>query len=87
LIQYFDDFLIIADYKPKQKWFHSLPQICVYGLLFNYILNIENVKCLSFNMDKVWVYNPHTLLNKLTKYIKAKLLPTPWVKYLPADMF
>jgi hypothetical protein len=55
--------LIIADYKPEGYFLRSLPQIVFYALILRRILNIEdlNVKCLSFNKDKAWIYKPEVL--------------------------
>ena len=55
--------LIIADYKPEGYFLRSLPQIAFYALILRRILNIEdlNVKCLSFNKDKAWIYKPEIL--------------------------
>lgn len=33
-------------------------------------------------MSKIWIYEPYTLLDKVTKYIKAKQIPTPWINYV-----
>ena len=55
--------LIIADYKPEGYFLRSLPQIAFYALILKRILNINdlNVKCLSFNKDKAWIYKPEVL--------------------------
>lgn len=88
-----DEILLIADYKPsqltskgtlKRKFFHSLPQICSYGILFKKNFEIKNIMCITFNHIKSWIYEPESLLKKLNKIISKydKNLKIPWNHYL-----
>jgi len=72
--------LIIADYKPEGYFLRSLPQIAFYALILRRILNIKdlNVKCLSFNKDNAWIYNPE-ILKEINEEIKKFGNPKlPW---------
>ena len=76
--------LIIADYKPEGYFLRSLPQIAFYAIILRKILNINdlNVKCLSFNKEKAWIYNPEVLKEideEIKKYGNPKL---PWRRIL-----
>lgn len=86
------DLIIIADYKPspitrintlKRKFFHSLPQICMYGILIKKKFNLENVHCVTFNHYKAWIYEPETLLlflgNLIPNYNSE--IKKPWNNY------
>ncbi len=71
--------LIIADYKPEGYFLRSLPQIAFYALILRRILNIRdlNVKCLSFNKEKAWIYNPEVLMEinkEMKKFGNPKLV-------------
>lgn len=72
--------LIIADYKPEGYFLRSLPQIAFYAFILRRILNVKdlNVKCLSFNKNKAWIYSPE-VLKKINKEIKKFGNPKlPW---------
>ena len=76
--------LIIADYKPEGYFLRSLPQIAFYALILRRILNTSdlNVKCLSFNKDEAWIYNPEVLMEineEMKKFGNPKL---PWRRIL-----
>ncbi|UYP46558.1 hypothetical protein NEF87_002843 [Candidatus Lokiarchaeum ossiferum] len=61
--------LIIADYKPEGHFLRSLPQVATYGLLMKRILNIPNIKCLSFSKDEAWLYDPLILQEQIEECI------------------
>jgi len=76
--------LIIADYKPEGYFLRSLPQIAFYAIILRRILNINdlNIKCLSFNKDKAWIYSPEVLKEineEIKKFGNPKL---PWSRFL-----
>ena len=84
--------IVIADYKPsvltsrgtlKRRFFHSLPQICFYGLLFKQNFDIKRIRCISFNHFKAWLYNPELLLLRLNEILIKynKNVGMPWKTY------
>jgi hypothetical protein len=71
LIQVTPDYVKIVDYKPEGNFLYSLPQVASYGLIFKSIFNFKNTKCISFNKDEAWEYNPDLLIkNDLKKFLK-----------------
>lgn len=93
VILLWNDNIIISDYKPSQltnlgtlrrNLFHSLPQISIYGLLFKQQFNLKDVKCISFNHYKAWIYEPESLLYNLKKILPKykKDIRMPWNAYL-----
>lgn len=69
--------IIIADYKPdKTEMLKSLPQICVYGLMLEYILNkIDdtvklNIDCMVFNKNRAWKFKPEILNSYILDFVK-----------------
>jgi len=85
--------VIIADYKPsnqtsigtlKRKFFHSLPQICSYGILFQQNFGLKDVKCISFNHVKAWIYEPNNLLKRVNIMLRKfnNNIKMPWNLYI-----
>ncbi len=70
LYDYTANELIIADYKPEGYFLRSLPQVATYGLLMRRILNIHNIKCLSFSKEQAWLYDPTILKHEIEDHIK-----------------
>lgn len=64
-----DNCIIISDYKPEGEYLRSLPQVAFYGLYFQYQFRLAKIKCMSFNKEDAWVYDP----NILTKEIAIEL--------------
>jgi len=69
--------IVIADYKPdKTEMLKSLPQICVYGLMLEYILNkIDdtvkiNIDCMVFNKNRAWKFKPGILNSYILDFVK-----------------
>lgn len=88
-----EDTVLVADYKPsdltklgklRRKFFHSLPQICLYGVLIKRQFNIEKLKCITFNHIKAWIYDPEVLLESLDKILLEynSNLIMPWKRYI-----
>ena len=76
-----DGGLIVADYKPENRFLSSLPQIITYGLMMRQILKITQVKCVSFSREAVWIYDPQILFEVLLNYIKEfTMVDFPWQK-------
>ncbi|MFX1455744.1 MAG: hypothetical protein ACFFDB_10255 [Promethearchaeota archaeon] len=83
LIQVENDVVKVIDYKPEGNFLYSLPQVAMYGLLLKTKLNIENLKCISFNKDETWEYDPLILLTDIKNYlISHRINERPWEKYL-----
>ncbi|KKK72835.1 hypothetical protein LCGC14_2899890, partial [marine sediment metagenome] len=72
---YFNNTLYVCDYKPLDKNFlRSLPQVCLYGLILEKMLNIPNlkIKCITFNQEQSWEFSP-SILNTYVKEIIKKM--------------
>ncbi|GAG62360.1 unnamed protein product, partial [marine sediment metagenome] len=74
LIQVDNNHIKVIDYKPEGKFLISLPQVAVYGLLARTLLNIKNLKCISFNKDKAWEYSPNLILELISKSQYSKFI-------------
>ena len=74
----------VEDYKPRE-FFHSLPQVCIYGLVLKKMCDIKKLKCVVFNQDGAWEFEPESLLDEIIKYLNSKNLDYDWnllTKYL-----
>lgn len=69
LIQIQQNVVKVIDYKPEGNFMFSLPQVATYGLLIKSVLNIKNVKCVSFNKKEAWEYEPNILLEDIKEYL------------------
>lgn len=78
LIQIEDNLIKIIDYKPEGNFLFSLPQVATYGLLFKKLINIEKLKCISFNKNFAWEYNPEILLTDIKNLLSSKRIPRIW---------
>lgn len=67
----------VEDYKPRE-FFHSLPQVCIYGLVLKKMCNIKKLKCVVFNQDGAWEFEPESLLDEIIKYLNSKNLDYDW---------
>ncbi len=65
-----DGSLIVADYKPEGSFLRSLPQVAIYGLVLKQIIGYNNVKCVSFDRESAWVYNPEIIRTVIPEYLK-----------------
>ncbi|MHA1297806.1 MAG: hypothetical protein ACTSO9_00005 [Candidatus Helarchaeota archaeon] len=72
LIRIEDDVLEIVDYKPEGNFMRSIPQVAYYGYLLGkkFGLGIDEIKCISFNKDYAWRYDPFILFEELQKILK-----------------
>jgi hypothetical protein len=82
LIQVEDSLIKIIDYKPEGNFLISLPQVATYGLLIKKMLNINNLKCVSFNIKGAWEYNPDILLTEISEYLNTQKILPKWEKYI-----
>lgn len=62
--------LIIADYKPEGFFLRSLPQVAIYGLMVKRTLQMPKIKCMSFNKESAWVYDPAILKDEIDGLLK-----------------
>ena len=80
---YFNDTLYVCDYKPLDKnFFRSLPQVCLYGLVLEKMLNISSlkIKCITFNQEQSWEFSPSILNTHVKEIIKKIQKINPRVK-------
>ncbi|MFW9781318.1 MAG: hypothetical protein ACFFFB_03450 [Candidatus Heimdallarchaeota archaeon] len=83
LIQIQDNVIKIIDYKPEGNFMFSLPQVATYGLLLKSVLKIENVKCVSFNKNNAWEFDPNILLTDVKDYLKMhNINERVWENYI-----
>ena len=83
LIQIHDNIVKIVDYKPEGNFLFSLPQVATYGLLIKKILDLKNLKCLSFNRKEAWEYDPNILLTDIKPYlISMRVKERSWEGFL-----
>ncbi len=83
LIQINDDVVKVIDYKPEGKFLISLPQVATYGILLKSKLKIKKLKCLTFNKNEAWEYDPNILLLDIRKYLISKSISErPWEAFL-----
>ena len=83
LIQIENNVVKVIDYKPEGKFLHSLPQVATYGFLLKSQLKIKNLKCLTFNRNEAWEYDPKILLMDIKEYlISHRINERPWENFL-----
>ncbi|MFO7795981.1 MAG: hypothetical protein R6W84_07490 [Promethearchaeia archaeon] len=83
LIEIKKEMIKIVDYKPEGNFLYSLPQVASYGLLFKSIFSYNNVKCISFNKNHAWEYNPEVLIEDLKEYLSNHKYNTQkWEKFI-----
>jgi hypothetical protein len=83
LLQVQDDLVKVIDYKPEGNFLVSLPQVAMYGYLLRSKLKLKNIKCISFNKDEAWEYDPSILISDIREYlISLQINHRPWEKYL-----
>ncbi len=73
----------VIDYKPEGNFLISLPQVATYGLILKKQLDINELKCLSFNKSGAWEYDPHILLTEVKDFLISQGIKTRiWEDYL-----
>ena len=83
LIQIEGNTLKVIDYKPEGKFMISLPQVAMYGLLVKNVLGINNLKCISFNKDEAWEYDPRILLTDIKAFMDSNnLKEREWERFI-----
>ena len=83
LLQVENDLVKVIDYKPEGNFLLSLPQVAMYGYLLKSKLNIENIRCISFNKEETWEYDPGILISEIKAYLmRNQINQRPWENYL-----
>ena len=83
LIQIVNDTIKIADYKPEGKFLISLPQVASYGLLIKSILNLNKIKCVSFNKREAWEFDPDILKTEVRDFLELhRMDERPWEEFI-----
>jgi len=79
LIQIENNVVKVIDYKPEGNFLLSLPQVAMYGLLIKSNLKIKNLRCISFNKNEAWEYDPNILKLDIREYlISHGIHERPW---------
>ena len=81
LIEVEKDICKVVDYKPK-SFFHSIPQLIAYALIVMKTFDIKIVRCVMFNKDSVWVFDPISTLKKVMIFLKSLCLDQFWFEYI-----
>lgn len=83
LIQVENNIVKVIDYKPEGNFLFSLPQVAMYGFLLKSKLNIKNLRCISFNKEEAWEYDPQVLISEIKDYlISHRIDERPWENYI-----
>jgi len=83
LIQVENDIVKVIDYKPEGNFLLSLPQVAMYGFLVKSKLNLERVRCISFNKQGAWEYDPCILKTEIKDYLVShQINEFPWEKFI-----
>ncbi len=75
------DIVKVIDYKPT-SFFHSIPQIAVYGLVVMKEYNIKDLICVIFNKDRVWIFKPKPVLNRILSFLDSLDIELFWYQYV-----
>jgi hypothetical protein len=83
LIQLKNNTLKVIDYKPEGNFIISLPQVAMYGLLIKKIFEIDDLKCVSFNKDEAWEYDPMILVEDIMSFLDSiNVKEREWEKFI-----
>jgi hypothetical protein len=82
LIQIQDNTIKVIDYKPEGNFLFSIPQVAMYGFLIKKNLNIKDLKCISFNKNENWEYDPEILITEIKNYLISQKIPRIWENFL-----
>lgn len=83
LIHIENDIVKVIDYKPEGNFLISLPQVAMYGFLVKFKFNIKKVRCISFNKQGAWEYEPDILKKDIKDYlISQRISERPWEKFI-----
>ena len=82
LIQIQGNTIKVIDYKPEGEFLFSLPQVATYGILIKKLLNLDSIKCISFNKNIAWEYDPMILISDIKNFLTLNKVNRPWEEYL-----
>ena len=83
LIQLENKTLKIIDYKPEGNFLISLPQVAMYGLIIKKIFDIDDLRCVSFNKEEAWEYDPRILVEDITSFLDSiNIKEREWEKFI-----
>ena len=83
LIQLKNESIKVIDYKPEGNFLISLPQVAMYGVLIKNIFNIDDVKCVSFNKEEAWEYDPTILVEDIMSFLDSiNVKEREWEKFI-----
>ena len=82
LIQIEDNMIKVIDYKPDENFLYSIPQVATYGFLIKKVLDINNLKCISFNKGESWEYDPEILMTDIKEYLISHRISRKWENFL-----
>ena len=83
LIQIENGVIKVIDYKPEGNFLFSLPQVATYGLFIESKFSLHDIKCISFNRNGAWEYDPHILLTDVKNYlISQRIIERKWEEFL-----
>ena len=83
LLQIENDIVKVIDYKPEGNFLFSLPQVAMYGYLLKSNLSIKKLKCISFNKEEAWEYDPEILVVDIKDYlISHRISKRPWENFI-----
>ncbi|MHA2007425.1 MAG: hypothetical protein ACXABO_06770 [Promethearchaeota archaeon] len=83
LLQIENNTVKVIDYKPEGNFLLSLPQVAMYGHILKSNLGIKNLKCISFNKEGAWEYEPVILVSEIKDYlISHRISQRPWENYM-----
>jgi hypothetical protein len=55
----------------------------MYGFLLKSKLNIKNLRCISFNKEEAWEYDPKVLISDIKDYLLFnRVNDRPWENFL-----
>ncbi len=92
LLLIIDKTLYVCDYKPDERplslyrpstsFINSIPQVVSYALILKKNYKIENILCITFNKKGAWLYEPQSILRKISYFVKKhkKDIELPWAK-------
>ena len=82
LIQIQGNSIKVIDYKPEGEFLFSLPQVATYGILIKKLLNLDSIKCISFNKSISWEYDPLILMSDIKNFLTLNKINRPWEEFL-----
>lgn len=80
LVLVIGDTVFICDYKPldtplitsriSDNYINIVPQLAAYSLVSKQKYNIKNVYSVAFNREGAWIFEPRSILDKVTQFMR-----------------